>query len=208
MAQPAPKKRPVKAATAVSARCAWAQGDLQMEIYHDTEWGRPEHNSRALFEKLLLDGLQAGLSWRTILHRRAGLRAALHDFDPYAMAQYDSAQVTRLMADARLIRNRLKVAALIANARAFVALQSQGQDFAHLLWEFVGQVPQQHQRPALAPAPTFSPQSVALSKTLRNFDFSFVGPTICYAFMQAVGMVNDHDCSCPQHAALSGSAKP
>lgn len=187
-------------------RCAWARGDTLMEAYHDEEWGRSERDGRALFEKLQLDGLQAGLSWRTILHRRAGLRQALDGFAPEIMAHYGSARLTQLLVDPRLIRNRAKVAALVSNARAYLALVEAGEHFGAFLWDFVGGSPQQHQRPAGALAPTQSPESEAMAKALKKRGFTFCGPTICYAFMQATGMVNDHDRACSAYAACGGGA--
>lgn len=187
-------------------RCAWASHDAQMIAYHDTEWGVPEHDGRALFEKLLLDGLQAGLSWRTILHRRAGLRAALDYFDPAAMAAYDAARVAELMADTRLIRSRLKISALIKNAQAYCAIQGDAPVFSSRLWRFVDDMPVQHRRPVNALGPTQSSASVAMSKMLRSLGFSFCGPVICYAFMQATGMLNDHDVGCYRYRELGGLA--
>jgi DNA-3-methyladenine glycosylase I len=184
-------------------RCAWSEGDRQMMVYHDTEWGVPEHDGRALFEKLLLDGLQAGLSWRTILHRRAGLQAALDHFNPAAMAAYDEARVARLMVDPRLIRSRLKIQALVKNAQAYRAIEGGDAAFSDLLWRFVGHVPVQHSRRAGTPSPTQSAASVAMSQALRARGFSFCGPVICYAFMQAVGMINDHDSLCFRHKYLA-----
>ncbi len=198
--RPAPQQRvePLR-------RCAWANSDALMQAYHDEEWGRPERRSLSLFEKLLLDGLQAGLSWRTILHRREGMRAALDGFDPKAMALYNEERLGQLMADPRLIRNRAKMTALVANARSYLVLQARGENFSELLWQCVEGVPVQHNRSLQTPAPTQTAASVAMSKLLKLRGFSFCGPTICYAFMQAVGMVNDHDIACPQHQALAGT---
>lgn len=196
--------KPTKAAPQPNGSCVWAHGDDAMGTYHDHEWGVPIYNSRSLFEKLLLDGLQAGLSWRTILYRRAGLRAALDNFSPEAMARYDAARVAKLLGDPRLIRNRAKITALIGNARAYLSMQAGGEEMGPWLWQFVDHVPRQHSRPQGALSPTQSPTSEAMSRALKARGFAFCGPTICYAFMQAVGMLNDHDAGCPRHAELGG----
>jgi DNA-3-methyladenine glycosylase I len=174
-------------------RCAWAKTDLSI-AYHDREWGMPVHDDRKLFEFLLLEGAQAGLSWEIILNKRAGYAAAFAGFDPAKVARYGERQRARLLADARIVRNRLKIGAAIQNAQAFLAVQREFGSFDRYVWGFVAGVPLKRKRGAGVPAS--SPESDALSKDLKARGFKFVGTTICYAFMQAVGMVNDHDHSC------------
>jgi DNA-3-methyladenine glycosylase I len=174
-------------------RCAWAEGDSVMAAYHDAEWGVPVRDSRALWEMLMLEGFQAGLSWRTILHRREGFRAAFARFDPDAVAAFDDTDIARLRADARIIRARAKIAATIAGARIFCAMRDAGEDFADWAWGLAGGAPQRgdgHHVPASTPL------SAAISKALKARGFKFVGPVIVYAWMQAVGMVNDHAHNC------------
>jgi len=187
-------------------RCAWAEGHELMEAYHDEEWGVPERDDRALFEKLLLDGAQAGLSWRTILERRDGYRRAFEGFDPERIARYGDDDVARLLADPGIIRNRQKVRSFIGNARAYLDLMETTGSFADYLWSFVDGRPQIHHFRSDDEIPATSPVSERLSKDLKRRGFSFVGPTIVYAFMQAVGMVNDHVVDCFRHAPLSGEA--
>jgi DNA-3-methyladenine glycosylase I len=174
-------------------RCAWAKTDLSI-AYHDREWGMPVHDDRKLFEFLVLEGAQAGLSWEIILNKRAGYAAAFAGFDPAKVARYGERQRARLLADARIVRNRLKIGAAIQNAQAFLAVQQEFGSFDRYVWRFVAGVPLKRKRGAGVPAS--SPESDALSKDLKARGFKFVGTTICYAFMQAVGMVNDHDHSC------------
>ncbi len=180
-----------------SVRRCFGTGDPLMEAYHDLEWGVPLHDSRALFEKLLLDSFQAGLSWRTILHKRENFRRAFHGFDPARIARYTARDRGRLLADAGIVRNRLKIDAAIGNARAFLHLEDELGSFADYLWGFTGG---ETLRPRAArtwrQVPTHSPESDAMSKDLQARGFRFVGPTICYAFMQAVGMVDDHRIGC------------
>ncbi|MCJ7677810.1 MAG: DNA-3-methyladenine glycosylase I [Anaerolineales bacterium] len=180
-----------------SAHRCFGTGDPLMEAYHDLEWGLPVHDSRALFEKLVLDSFQAGLSWRTILHKREAFRRAFHGFDPERIARYSARDRTRLLADAGIVRNRLKIDAAIGNARAYLRLEDEQGSFAEYLWGFTGG---RSLRPRAARAwrqvPTHSPESDAMSKDLQAHGFRFVGPTICYAFMQAVGMVDDHLVGC------------
>jgi DNA-3-methyladenine glycosylase I len=164
-----------------------------MAAYHDTEWGRPQRDSRALWEMLMLEGFQAGLSWRTILHRREGFRAAFANFDPVAVAAYGPDDVERLMADARIIRARAKIMATIGGARAFLAMQETGEDFASFVWGMAGGEPIRGDGVTL---PAQSPLSQALSKALKARGFKFVGPVIVYAWMQAVGIVDDHAAHC------------
>lgn len=177
-------------------RC-FGSGDALMEAYHDHEWGVPVHDSRALFEKLLLDSFQAGLSWRTILHKRDNFRRAFHNFDPARLARYTARDRTRLLADAGIVRNRLKIEAAIANAQAFLRLEDELGSFADYLWGFTGGRTLRGRPPRTwAQVPTHSTESDAMSRQLQGRGFRFVGTTICYAFMQAVGMVDDHLVSC------------
>ena len=174
-------------------RCRWAQTDALLAAYHDSEWGVPEHGSRALWEKLMLDGFQAGLAWITILRKRDAFRAAFAGFDPDRVARFDEQDVARLMGDAGIVRSRAKIAATIGNARAYCAMRTQGEDFARFVWGFVGD------RPILGDGTkmlTRSAESEALSAALKQRGFSFVGPVIVYAWMQACGLVNDHDAHC------------
>ncbi|HEY6456928.1 MAG TPA: DNA-3-methyladenine glycosylase I [Steroidobacteraceae bacterium] len=173
-------------------RCRWATGDVLMQTYHDEEWGVPEHDGRALWEKLMLDGFQAGLSWRIILRKRDAFRAAFRDFDPAAVARFKERDVRRLMADAGIVRSRAKIEATISGARAYLAMQDAGQDFSGFIWNFVGGRPI-HSGGAMV---TQSALSAALSKALKQRGFKFVGPVIVYAWMQAVGIVNDHAADC------------
>jgi DNA-3-methyladenine glycosylase I len=168
-----------------------------MEAYHDLEWGVPVHDSRALFEKLLLDSFQAGLSWRTILHKREAFRRAFHGFDPQRLARYTARDRARLLADAGIVRNRLKIEAAISNAKAYLRLEDELGSFADYLWRFTGGRTLRGRAPRTwARVPTHSPESDAMAKDLKAHGFRFVGTTICYAFMQAVGMVDDHLVGC------------
>jgi DNA-3-methyladenine glycosylase I len=184
-------------------RCPWCEGFDAYRHYHDTEWGVPERDSRALFELLILEGAQAGLSWSTVLKKRASYRLAFDGFDPEKIARYGDAKVAELLANPGIIRNRLKVAATITNARAYLAMEARGEDFATWVWSFVGGQPLQHQRQTMSELPAKTPVSDAMSKALLKAGFKFVGSTICYAFMQASGMVNDHLVSCHRHTPLS-----
>lgn len=173
-------------------RCPWCEGfDLYRE-YHDTEWGVPLYDDRALFELLNLEGAQAGLSWSTVLKKRENYRKVFDGFVPEVVASYGDQKVAELLADVGIIRNRAKVAAAIQNAKAFLALKAAGQSFSDYLWGFVGDSPIQNSWRSLAEVPSKTPQSDAMSKALTKAGFKFVGSTICYAFMQASGMVNDH----------------
>jgi len=185
-------------------RCAWAANDPLMTAYHDAEWGVPVRDSRRLWEMLVLEGFQAGLSWRTILYRREGFRAAFAGFDPEAVARFGEADVMRLMADERIIRARAKIEATIAGARLYCAMRAAGDDFAGWAWGFVGGKPLQGDGRHV---PASTPLSTELSKALRARGFKFVGPVIVYAWMQAVGMVNDHahDCFCRAAVAQAGA---
>ena len=188
------------------ARCRWAQGDLDVR-YHDEEWGVPLRDDPKLFELLILEGAQAGLSWSTILRRREGYRAAFDGFDPAVVARYDAARRRRLLADPRIIRNRAKIEAAVANARAFLDVQREHGTFAAYLWGFVGGTPRQGRVSTRRPPPAETDLSRALSRDLKRRGFAFVGPTICYAFMQAAGLVNDHARECFRHRQLAyGSA--
>jgi DNA-3-methyladenine glycosylase I len=176
-------------------RCAWAAGELEA-AYHDREWGVPTHRERLLFELLILEGAQAGLSWSTILRKRPAYRKAFDGFDPQKVARYSAARVRRLMNDAGIVRNRAKIEAAIANARAFIAVQREHGSFDAYIWQFVGGRPTQNAWRRPGECPTETEASRAMSRDLLRRGFRFVGPTICYAFMQATGMVNDHlrDC--------------
>ncbi len=183
-------------------RCPWAQAELNHH-YHDTEWGVPSHDDRHLFEMLILEGAQAGLSWATILKKRENYRAAYDHFNALTIAQYDENDQARLLANSGIVRNRLKVQASVLNARAFLAVQEEFGSFDRYIWQFVGGHPIQNQRTAMKQVPAFTPQSDAMSKDLKKRGFKFVGTTICYAFMQATGMVNDHLVTCPRHAVCA-----
>jgi DNA-3-methyladenine glycosylase I len=177
-------------------RCGWAGTDPLYVKYHDEEWGVPLHDERRLFEFLILEGAQAGLSWITILRKREGYRAAFDDFDPERIARYDRRKIERLLKNPDIVRNRLKVEGTVRNARAFLGLVEAEPSFDHFLWNFVGGKPIVGTWKALRELPAETDESRAMSRTLKKRDFTFVGPTICYAFMQATGMVNDHleDC--------------
>ena len=177
-------------------RCAWVGADPLYITYHDHEWGVPLHDDRALFELLILEGAQAGLSWITVLKKRDHYRAAFDNFDAAKIARYNQAKIARLLNNAGIIRNRLKIEAAIKNARGFLAVQKEFGSFDRYIWQFVGGEPQLTNRKATAPAPASTPVSDAMSKALKQRGFSFVGSTICYAFMQATGMVNDHSIDC------------
>ena len=189
-------------------RCWWAGHDPLYVAYHDTEWGVPERDGRALYEKLILDGFQAGLSWITILRRRDGFRDAFSGFDPEAIARYDEADVARLMADTRIIRNRAKILGTIAGARAWLRIEASGPGFAPFLWDFVNGRPIQGVARSRAEIQTETPVSRAIGKALKAEGFSFCGPTIVHAFMQAVGMVNDHLVGCHRHGPCAELEQP
>jgi DNA-3-methyladenine glycosylase I len=177
-------------------RCPWPGEDPQMIQYHDEEWGVPVYDDRLLFAKLILDGAQAGLSWRTILHKRENYWQAFDNFEPEIIARYDEKKFDELMNNAGIVRNRLKVNAAIKNAQAYLELKEESGAFSDYLWGFVGREPIQNRWRSLDQVPAQTPESEAMSKALKKRGFSFVGPTICYAFMQAVGMVNDHIIDC------------
>ena len=183
-------------------RC-FGNGDPLMAAYHDAEWGRPVHGDRALFEHLSLDIFQAGLSWRTILHKREDFRWAFEGFDPQIIARYDRKQIQRLLSDPGIVRNRLKIEATISNARAVLAMQEQGGSFDGFLWSFTDSRTLRGPRAMRwEMLPTVSPESEAMSKGLKEHGFKFVGSTICYAFMQAVGMIDDHLAFCHRYRAF------
>jgi DNA-3-methyladenine glycosylase I len=187
-------------------RCPWAGTDPAYVRYHDDEWGVPIHDDRRLFEFLILEGAQAGLSWLTILRKRAAYRAAFANFDAEAMARFGPRDVRRLLADPGIVRNRLKIAAAIDNARAAVAVRDRYGSLDRYLWRFVAGRPVQHRWSSLAQVPAATDTSRAMSIALRQDGFRFVGPTICYAFMQATGMVNDHLVDCFRHRQLAPRA--
>jgi DNA-3-methyladenine glycosylase I len=187
-------------------RCPWAGNDPLYVTYHDEEWGVPAHDDRHLFEMLVLEGAQAGLSWLTILRKRPRYRQVFDRFDVRRVAQYDEAKVASLLSDPGIVRNRLKVAAAIGNAQAFLDVQKEHGSFDAYLWSFVGGRPILHTWRTMKEVPARTEVSDTLSKDLRGRGFRFVGSTICYAYMQAVGLVNDHLVTCPRHAELRKAA--
>lgn len=182
-------------------RCPWATAEPNIS-YHDQEWGVPVHDDRLLFEFVILEGAQAGLSWTTILKKRANYRKAFDNFDAEKIARYGAPDVTRLLNDAGIVRNRLKIAATIQNAKALLAVREEFGSFDAYLWSFVGGSPKQNRWRSMAEVPTRTAESDAMSRDLLARGFKFVGSTICYALMQATGMVNDHLITCPQHTAV------
>lgn len=183
-------------------RCTWAESSDLMIAYHDREWGVPVHDDRQLFAKLILDGFQAGLSWAIILRKRDHFLAAFDGFDPERMARYTRSRIAKLLRDPGIVRNRQKVEATVTNARAFLEMTAAGESFDTFLWQFVGGAPRRNARKTLRQIPAQSKESERMSEALVERGFRFVGPTICYAFMQAVGMVNDHLVSCFRHREL------
>ncbi len=183
-------------------RCGWCGSDPLYVAYHDDEWGRPERDPRALLECLMLEGFQAGLSWITILRRRETFRAAFAGFDPAVLAAWGEAETLRLLQDPGIIRHRGKIEATFAGARAYLAIEAR-EGFAHFIWKHVGGQSMDRQLGQMSEAVAQTPESLALSKALKAEGFKFVGPTISYAFMQAVGMVNDHLISCPWHGKMA-----
>ena len=183
-------------------RCGWAGTDPLYRAYHDEEWGVPLHDDRRLFEMLILEGAQAGLSWITVLRRRERYRRAFAGFDPSKVARFDRRKVDSLLRDPGIVRNRAKVAGAVVNARAFLGVVREHGSFDRYLWGFVGRTPLQNRWRSLSEVPAETTESRALSRDLRRRGFTFVGATICYAFMQAVGMVNDHVTSCFRHKSL------
>jgi DNA-3-methyladenine glycosylase I len=184
-------------------RCPWPRQDPLYVAYHDEEWGVPEYDDRALFEKLLLDGFQAGLSWITILRKRDNFRRAFDGFAPEKMARYTPKKIEKLMLDPGIVRNRLKIEGATASARAFLEIMENGEGFSRLLWDLAGGRPKVNRFRSIAQVPAETAVSRRISKELASRGFKFCGPTIVYAFMQAVGMVNDHLASCHRHAALA-----
>ena len=182
-------------------RCAWATTELGI-AYHDAEWGVPVHDDRLLFEFLILEGAQAGLSWETILRKRDAYRAAFARFDPAAVARFGKRDVARLLRNDGIVRNRLKIESTVQNAKAFLLVQKEFGTFDRYVWQFVGGAPVQNRRRAMTDVPAKTAESDAMSKDLRRRGFNFVGSTICYAFMQAVGMVNDHVLDCFRHGVM------
>lgn len=188
-------------------RCDWAGSDPLYAAYHDEEWGVPVHDSRALWEKLILDGFQAGLAWITILRKRDNFYAAFDGLDPEKIARYGAADIERLLGDAGIIRSRSKIEAAIGNARAYLAMREKGEDFAAFCWGMIGGAPLKNSWAGRGNVPAQTPASVEMSKALKARGFKFVGPVIVYAWMQAVGMVNDHYTTCFRHGEV-GAAKP
>jgi DNA-3-methyladenine glycosylase I len=195
----------VKAHKNDAVRCAWPSNELSI-LYHDREWGVPQHDDRALFELLILEGAQAGLSWDTILRKRENYRAAFDGFDAPKIARYNQRKARQLLRDEGIIRNRLKIASAIQNAKAFLAVEKEFGSFDRYVWQFVGGKPRVNARRLRERLPSRTPESDAMSKDLKKRGFSFVGSTICYAFMQATGMVNDHAVECFRYSSLSPSA--
>jgi DNA-3-methyladenine glycosylase I len=188
------------------ARCPWAKTELYVQ-YHDTEWGVPVHDDRLLFEFLVLEGAQAGLSWETILKKRENYRRAFDNFDPAVVARYGQKKRQSLMSDSGIVRNRLKIEAAVQNAKAFLAVQHAIGTFDEYIWGFVSNGPKQNAWRSIKEVPAKTPESDAMSKDLKRRGFTFVGSTICYAFIQAVGMVNDHLVDCFRHGELRKSGR-
>lgn len=185
------------------SRCSWASNDLAI-LYHDQEWGVPSHDDRHLFEFLILEGAQAGLSWDTILRKRENYRAAFSQFDPKRVARYDQRKIDSLMSDPGIIRNKLKIHSAIQNARAFLKTQKDFGSFDQYIWQFVASQPRVNSFRSLKQVPARTAESDVMSKDLQQRGFNFVGSTICYAFMQAVGLVNDHLVTCFRYPQLRG----
>ncbi len=184
----------------VPVRCSWANGELSIR-YHDEEWGVPSHHDGTLFEFLILEGAQAGLSWNTILNKRENYRSAFEGFDPERVARYDRRKIERLLRDPGIVRNKLKIASAVANAKALLRVQKEFGSFDRYIWQFVGGKPRVNSPQSLKQVPARTAESDAMSKDLKKRGFNFVGSTICYAFMQAVGMVNDHVVDCFRYQA-------
>jgi DNA-3-methyladenine glycosylase I len=193
----------MRRAASEPSRCVWAGTDPAMVAYHDSEWGVPLHDDRALFEFLILEGAQAGLSWSTILRKRANYRRAFDAFDARRIARYDDAKVAALLADAGIVRNRLKIGATVSNAEAFLAVRKEFGTFDAYIWQFTGGRPRSNRWRAAGDVPARTAESDAMSRDLARRGFRFVGSTICYAFMQATGMVNDHLTGCFRHRELA-----
>ena len=197
-------RRPPAAESARRNRCSWLNDDPLYIAYHDEEWGVPQRDPRALFECLLLEGAQAGLSWYTILRKREAYRRAFAGFDAARMARFDQRRVERLVKDSGIVRHRGKIEAFVTNARAYLAMEDAGTDFASYLWGYVDSTPVTNRWRSHASVPAKTATSEAMSRDLKKRGFRFVGATTCYAFMQAVGMVNDHVTSCFRHAEVIG----
>ena len=191
----------------MKCRCEWSGNNPLYIAYHDEEWGVPAHDDRHLFEMLLLEGAQAGLSWLTILKKRENYRKAFHSFDPEKVAAYSERDVQRLLSDSGIVRNRLKIEAAIKNARGIRKIQEEYGTLAVFLWRYVDGTPRQNNWKSMAELPTRTPQSDAMSNDLKRRGFNIVGPTICYSFMQAIGMVNDHVVDCFRHAEVKQMAQ-
>jgi DNA-3-methyladenine glycosylase I len=187
-------------------RCAWCGTDPLYVAYHDEEWGVPEYDDRALYEKLMLDGFQAGLSWITILRKRGNFRKAFDDFEPRVIVDYKAKKIEALMQDAGIVRNRAKIVGAVASARAYLDMQDKGESFSGFLWDFMDGKPKINRFRSRGQVPAETPLSRTISKELASRGFKFCGPTIVYAFMQAVGMVNDHMVACHRHAACDTPA--
>jgi len=187
-------------------RCAWAQSEPNIK-YHDEEWGVPQHDDRVLFEFLILEGAQAGLSWSTILNKRENYRRAFDGFDPVRIARYSEAKLNRLLSDPGIVRNRAKIAAAVRNAKAFLAVQKEFNSFDAYIWQFVGGLPLQNAWKSAKNVPVETAESAKMSKDLLKRGFRFAGPTICYAFMQAVGLVNDHVVGCYRYQQVRAAAE-
>lgn len=183
----------------MKTRCPWAETNDQMRAYHDTEWGVPQHNDHVLFEYILLDSFQAGLSWAIILNKRENFRKAFSGFDPKKIARYDKRRIVRLLEDAGIVRNRAKIEATISNAKIFLAIQKEFGSFSKYIWSMVGDKPRQNEWRRLEDIPARSRSGDKISADLKKRGFRFFGPTTCYAFMQGAGLVNDHLVSCPRH---------
>lgn len=183
-------------------RCGWAGNDPLYNLYHDTEWGVPVHDDRKLFEMLILEGAQAGLSWITILRKRENYRKAFDHFDPKKIIAYDAAKIKSLMQNEGIVRNRLKISSVVINAGKFLEVQKEFGSFDNYIWQFVGNTPIDHRIRSLGDIRATTPESDAMSKELKKRGFKFIGSTICYAFMQACGMVNDHEMKCFRHKSV------
>ena len=187
-------------------RCGWTSSNEQMIAYHDTEWGVPVHDDRQLFGKLVLDGFQAGLSWAIILRKRDAFLRAFEGFNPDTMARYDARRIAKILRDPGIVRNKQKVKSAVGNARAYLKMKDAGESFDAFLWQFVGGAPKHNAWKTLKRIPAETKESIAMSKALVDRGFRFVGPTIVYAFMQAVGMVNDHLVTCYRYSELTSPA--
>jgi DNA-3-methyladenine glycosylase I len=203
MSKPRPRSEPTSRRAVGLRRCAWAEGDELLRVYHDTEWGVPEWDSRALWEMLVLEGFQAGLSWTIILRKREGFRSAFQGFEPTTVASFGPSEVARLLADPGIVRSRAKVEATVDSARRFLALRESGLEFSQFVWDLVGGAPRQGTGRFIAK----SRLSEEVSRALKARGFKFVGPVIVYAWMQAVGMVNDHVVGCYRRRPIRAMAK-